>query len=113
MKGPGKLNFTVQRRAGYAFGINLKDSNNANEDLTGKTILSQIWDESRTNKVADVTTTITDATGGDISWKLSHTQTANMTDAIYNYDVMKIHANGDREYFLEGIIYMSEGYTAS
>ena len=112
MKGPGKLNLTLQRRSGYAFGINLKDSNNSNINLTGKTILSQIWDESRTNKVADATTTITDATGGDISWKVSHTDTANMTDNIYSYDVLKIHANGDREYFLEGTIYMSEGYTA-
>ena len=62
--------------------------------------------------MADATTTITDATGGDISWKVSHTDTANMTDNIYSYDVLKIHANGDREYFLEGTIYMSEGNTA-
>ena len=112
MANPGTYNLTLQRRADHSFDVNLKDSNNANENLTGKTIISQIWNESRTTKLADASITVTDASGGDITWKVTDTQTASMTDNIYNYDVLKIHANGDREYFLEGTIYMSEGYTA-
>ena len=112
MANPGTYNLTLQRRADHSFDVNLKDSNNANENLTGKTIISQIWNESRTTKLADATITVTDATGGDITWKVTDTQTASMTDNIYKYDILKIEPNGDREYFIEGTIFMSEGYTA-
>ena len=112
MASPGTYNLTLQRRADHSFDINLKDSNNANENLTGKTILSQIWNKDRTTKLADVSITVTDATGGDFTCKVTDTQTANMTDSTYQYDILKIEANGDREYFIEGTIFMSEGYTA-
>jgi uncharacterized protein YbaP (TraB family) len=35
-----------------------------------------------------------------------------MTENIYKYDILKIESSGDREYFLEGTIFMSEGYTS-
>lgn len=111
MANPGTYDFTLQRRADHSFDVNLKDGNNADEDLTGKTIISQIWNESRTAKIADATITVTSASGGDITWKVTHTQTANMTDNTYRYDILKIEANGDRQYFIEGRISMSEGYT--
>ena len=111
MTNPGTYNFTLQRRADHRFNVNLKDANNANENLTGKTILSQIWKEDRSAKLADATITITNATGGDFSWSVTDTQTANMTDNIYKYDILKIESNGEREYFIEGTIFMSEGYT--
>ena len=112
MANPATYNFTLQRRADHSFNVNLKDSNNANENLTGKTIISQIWNEDRTTKFADVNITITSAVNGNITWKVTDTQTALMTDNFYKYDILKIEANGDREYFIEGTIYMSEGYTA-
>tara|TARA_R100000773_G_scaffold6802_1_gene6967 strand:+ start:1354 stop:1695 length:342 start_codon:yes stop_codon:yes gene_type:complete len=112
MANPGTYDFTLQRRVDHSFDINLKDGNNANENLTGKTILSQIWNESRTTKLADATITVTDASGGDITWSVTDVQTTNMTDNTYRYDILKIEANGDREYFIEGRIFMSEGYTA-
>ncbi len=112
MANPATYNFTLQRRADHSFDVNLKDSNNNNENLTGKTIISQIWNEDRTTKFADVNITITSAVNGNITWKVTDTQTALMTDNFYKYDILKIEANGDREYFIEGTIYMSEGYTA-
>ena len=42
MANPGTHNLVLQRRADHSFDVNLKDSNNANENLTGKTILSFI-----------------------------------------------------------------------
>ena len=112
MANPATYNFTLQRRTDHSFDVNLKDSNNNNENLTGKTIISQIWNEDRTTKFADVNITITSAVNGNITWKVTDTQTALMTDNFYKYDILKIEANGDREYFIEGTIYMSEGYTA-
>ena len=112
MANPGKHNLEIYRRADHSFDVNLKDGNNANENLTGKTILSQIWDENRTAKLADATITVTSAAGGNVTWKVTDTQTATMTDNIYKYDILKIEANGDREYFIKGTIFMKEGYTA-
>ena len=112
MSSPGTYNLTLQRRADHSFDVNLKDSNNANENLTGKTILSQIWNENRTSKLADATITVTSASAGNFTWKVTDTQTTSMTDNIYKYDILKIEANGDREYFIKGTIYMKEGYTA-
>ena len=107
----GIYNFTLQRRADHSFNVNLKDSNNANEDLTGKVIISQIWDEPRTHKIADASIVITSAANGNISWSVSDDQTSLMTENKYFYDVLKIESNGKRKYFLEGTITMSEGYT--
>ena len=87
MANPGTYDFTLQRRVDHSFDINLKDGNNANENLT-------------------------DASGGDITRSVTDVQTTNMTDNTYRYDILKIEANGDREYFIEGRIFMSEGYTA-
>jgi hypothetical protein len=112
MANPATYNITIQRRADHSFDVNLKDSNGANEDLSGKTILSQIWKEDRSSKLADVTITVTSASGGNFTWKVTDTQTTSMTENIYKYDILKIESSGDREYFLEGTIFMSEGYTS-
>ena len=112
MANPGKHDLKIYRRADHSFSVNLKDGNNNNENLTGKTILSQIWDEGRTTKLADATITVVSAEGGDVTWKVTDTQTTNMTDNIYRYDILKIEPSGDREYFIKGTIYMKEGYTA-
>jgi len=108
----GIYNFTLQRRADHTFNVNLKDSNNANEDLTGKVIISQIWDESRKHKIADASIVIiSPASNGNISWSVSDDQTQHMGEQTYQYDILKIESNGKRKYFLEGTITMSEGYT--
>ena len=111
MANPGEYDLKIYRRADHSFSVNLKDSNNNNENLNGKTILSQIWDEARTTKLADATITIVSASGGDIKWSVTDIQTESMTDNIYKYDILKIEPNNDREYFLKGTIYMKEGYT--
>tara|TARA_Y100001972_G_C7599977_1_gene300650 strand:- start:460 stop:804 length:345 start_codon:yes stop_codon:yes gene_type:complete len=110
---PDIYNLKLKRRADHTFSVNLTDGNDNNINLTGKTIISQIWDESRTNKLADVEITIVSpASGGNITWKVTDAQTAIMSENTYFYDILKIDANGDREYFIEGKITMIEGYTA-
>ena len=109
---PGTYNMTIQRRSDHSVDFQLKDSSSANVNITGYTVASQVWNEERTSKVADATITVTSAAGGNVTWKVTDTQTATMTDNIYKYDILKIEANGDREYFIKGTIFMKEGYTA-
>ena len=108
---PGTYNFTLQRRADYSLDLQFKDSNDAVIDLTGYTVYAQAWNEGRTTKSADFTVTYTNRSNGQISLSLTDTQTAAFPDEL-RYDVLLEDSGGNREYYLEGIITVSQGYTS-
>lgn len=108
---PGTYNFTLQRRADYSLDLQFKDSNDAVIDLTGYTVYAQAWNESRTTKSADFTVTYTNRSNGQISISLTDTQTTTFPDEL-RYDVLLEDSGGTREYYLEGVIFVSQGYTA-
>jgi hypothetical protein len=108
---PGQHNISVQRRADYDLSLQFKDSTGANIDLTGWTAYAQVWNAARTVKYADFAITYTNRAAGSISIALTDTQTAAFPDEAY-YDVLLEDINGLRNYYLEGIMYVSEGYTA-
>ena len=108
---PGTFNFTLQRRADYSLDLQFKDSNDAVIDLTGFTAYAQAWNEARTTKSADFTVAYTNRTNGQISISLTDTQTATFPDEL-RYDVLLEDSSGNREYYLEGVIFVSQGYTA-
>jgi hypothetical protein len=108
---PGQHNITVQRRADYDLSLQFKDSTGANINLTNWTAYAQAWDAGRTTKYADFAVTYTNRATGTISIALTDTQTAAFPDEAY-YDVLLEDSSGLRNYYLEGIVYVSEGYTA-
>ena len=110
---PGTYNFTVQRRSDHSIPLLFKDGNNAAINLTGFTVAAQVWEQTRTTKYADFAVTYTDRSAGSVSITLTDTQTATFTPDILRYDVLIIDAGGSKEYYLEGTIYMSEGYTTT
>ena len=90
---PGTYNMTIQRRSDHNIQLVFKDSDNAAIDLTGYTVEAQVWEETRTTKYADFGVTYTNRATGTIDLALTDT-------------------HGLKEYYLEGNIFMSEGYTA-
>jgi hypothetical protein len=108
---PGTYNITLQRRADYSVLLQFKDSSDAVIDLTGYTAYAQVWNEGRTTKYADFTIAYTNRTNGQITISLTDTQTATFIDEL-RYDVLLEDGSGNREYYLEGIIFVSQGYTA-
>ena len=108
---PGSYSFTLQRRADYSLDLQFKDSSDAVIDLTGYTVYAQAWDKGRTTKSADFTVTYTNRSNGEISLSLTDEQTAAFPDELY-YDVLLEDSGGTREYYLEGVIFVSQGYTA-
>ena len=110
---PGIYNFTLQRRSDHTIPLVFKDGNNNAVNLTGFTVAAQVWEETRTTKFADFSVSYTDRLAGSVSITLTDTQTATFTPEILKYDVLLIDAGGNREYYLEGTIFMSEGYTAT
>jgi hypothetical protein len=108
---PGQHNITVQRRADYDLSLQFKDSTGANLNLTGWTAYAQVWNQVRTTKYADFAVTYTNRAAGQISIALTDTQTAGFPNEAF-YDVLLEDTSGLRNYYLEGIVYVSEGYTA-
>ena len=108
---PGTYNITLQRRADYSVLLQFKDSSDAVINLTGYTAYAQAWNKARTKKYADFAIAYTNRTNGQITISLTDTQTAAFIDELY-YDVLLEDGSGNREYYLEGVITVSEGYTA-
>jgi len=108
---PGQHNISVQRRADYDLSLQFKDSAGANINLTGWTAYAQVWDRGRITKYADFAITYIDRATGQISIALTDTQTATFPNEAF-YDVLLEDSSGLRNYYLEGIVYVSEGYTA-
>ncbi|ADD94777.1 hypothetical protein [uncultured phage MedDCM-OCT-S09-C399] len=107
---PGTYNFVLQRRADYSLDLQFKDSSDAAVDLTGYTVYAQAWNEGRTTKFADFSVEYTNRTNGQITISLTDAQTATFIDEL-RYDVLLEDSGGTREYYLEGVIFVSQGYT--
>tara|TARA_R100000808_G_C2131631_1_gene140726 strand:- start:34 stop:375 length:342 start_codon:yes stop_codon:yes gene_type:complete len=109
---PANYDMTIQRRSDHNVSVTLKDSGGSAVNLTGYTLTSQVWDTERSAKAADATISVTNASGGAFDWKVTDTQTTGFTANEYKYDVLLTNPSGLKEYWLEGTIYVSEGYTA-
>jgi NAD dependent epimerase/dehydratase family enzyme len=108
---PGQYNISLQRRADYSIALQFKDSTDAAINLTGWTVAAQVWNEGRSTKYADFTVTYTNRATGTIAIALTDEQTTIFPAEAY-YDVLLTNPSGLKEYYLEGIVYVSEGYTA-
>ena len=108
---PGIYSISLQRRADYSITLQFKDSTGAAINLTGWIVAAQAWNQARTSKYADFTVTYTNRATGTIAIALTDEQTTTFPDEAY-YDVLLTNPSGLKEYYLEGTIYVSEGYTA-
>jgi len=108
---PGTYNITLQRRADYNLLLQFKDSTSSAIDLSGYTVYAQAWDKDRATKYADFTVAYIDRANGQVKISLTDTQTTSFPNELY-YDVLLESGSGLREYYLEGVIYVSQGYTA-
>jgi len=109
---PGTYDITIQRRSDHSFAVTLKDSSDAAINITGYTLASQVWDSSRTTKACDASISVTNASGGAFTWSVTDTQTTSMSASEYKYDVLFTTPAGLKEYWIEGTIFIDEGYTA-
>ena len=107
----GTYNISLQRRADYSITLQFKDSNNTAINLTGWTVEAQVWNQGRTTKYADFAVTYTNSSTGTVAITLTDIQTTAFPNEAF-YDVFLTNPAGLKEYYLEGITYVSEGYTA-
>lgn len=108
---PGTYNITLQRRADYNVLLQFKDSTGTAIDITGYTVAAQVWDKARTTKSADFSITYTDRPNGEVTLGLTGTQTEAFPDQELYYDVLVTDTSGVKSYYLEGVIFIQQGYT--
>jgi hypothetical protein len=108
---PGQYNISLQRRADYSVTLQFKDSTGAAINLTGWTVAAQAWNQDRTTKYADFTVSYTNRSTGTVAIALTSVQTAALPSEAY-YDVLLTNPSNLKEFYLQGIIYVTEGYTA-
>lgn len=108
---PGTYNITLQRRADFSLQLQFRDSTGSAINLTGWAVASQAWNEARTTKYADFTVSYLDRTNGTVSIALTAAQTSSLPETS-NYDVLLTNPSGLKEYYLEGSLATSQGYTA-
>ena len=108
---PGTYNISLQRRADYSVTLQFKDVSATPINLTSWTVAAQVRNQARSTKYADFTVTYTNRSTGTVAIALTDEQTALFPDEAY-YDVLLTNPAGLKEYYLEGVIYVSEGYTA-
>ena len=108
---PATYNFEVQRRADWSTIFEFKDSSNSAINLTGATVIMQAWNKERTKKYADFAVAYTDRANGKVTLALTDAQT-EWFPASMNYDLLIQDSAGLREYYLEGIVTVKQGYSS-
>lgn len=109
---PGRFDITdMQRRADYDLQLQFKDANGNPVDLTNWIVYAQVWNKERTTKYADWAVTYTDRSIGSVSLAVTDTQTETFPNEC-QWDVLLENPAGLRNYWLEGAIYINEGYSA-
>lgn len=106
---PGTYNITIYRRNDWSKEFTLKQPNGSFVDLTGYSVASEFWNIDRTKRWVEVTTTISDATGGKVKMELTDSQTAELPDTSY-YD-LKLTTGDISNLWLQGTVTAKMGYT--
>ena len=109
---PGVKNFKVDRRADFPIRLTFKDSTGTAINLTGFTVAAQVYNEDRSTKFADWSVSYVDRSNGIVDISLSDTDTASFTPNILFYDVLLTEPSGGKNYYLQGKLFINEGYTA-
>ena len=109
---PVTYNIRPQRRADFLLNVQFKDAAGTPINLSGWSVYASCWDKERVNKYGDFAVTVTSASTGSVQLKLGYAITASLPlSGTAHYDVMLVSPTGLREFYLEGLVRASEGYT--
>ena len=109
---PAVKDFEIQRNADFPIRLTIKDSTGTAINLTGFTVAAQVYNKNKSTKFADWNVVYTDRNNGIVDISLSDTDTANFTPICLFYDVLLTEPSGKKNYYLEGKLLISEGYTS-
>lgn len=108
---PATYNLLIQRRADYRLQITIKNPNGSPVNLTGATLYAQAWDEARENQYIDFAVVYTDRANGVFQITLDSADTESIPCECF-WDLMLEDSTGFKQYYLEGMVFVSQGYAA-
>lgn len=101
---PGRYDITIYQRATFELQIDLPI------DLTGHTVLAQVWDDKRRRKYADFQVEYTNRTDGKVKITIPSSITKTL-EKQGEWDLMVLYQNNTKQYWLEGNVTIDPGYT--
>lgn len=107
---PAQHNFALKRRSDFSVVLRFKDCNKDPINLTGWSVSFQLWDEGRTQLYTTASIDYINRIAGEIEASLTSNQTAALPTTVF-YDVLVVNPSGLKEYYLEGTIRVTEGYS--
>jgi hypothetical protein len=107
---PAKWNILLQRRSAWRYYVELFGEDGNPIDLTGGNIYSQIWDKGREIKYADFSIEYIDQSSGKFYWILAAEDSVDLPCECF-YDMLIVDSLSTPFYLIEGLIFVSEGYT--
>jgi hypothetical protein len=116
---PGNYDLVIQQNGDFEQIFQFKDSDGDPLNLTGYTVESEIWTESRGVKLYDFTVAIVSAALGQCKLSLTDAQTgALVSNPNYDprkplyYDIRLTDGLGQSSYWVRGLAIFQIGYTA-
>jgi hypothetical protein len=108
---PATYNLSIQRNADYKLRITIKNPDGTPMNLTGATLYAQAWDKARENQYIDFTIVYVNRPGGVAEITLDSADTESIPCECF-WDLMLEDSTGFKQYYLEGMVFTSQGYTA-
>jgi len=107
----GTYNFTVEQGATFTRTLTLQENSSA-MNLTGYSAASQMRSTADTSTVAGTfTATVSNASGGVITLSMTATQTGNIEEGIYVYDIEITSGAGSITRILQGKVTVTANVT--
>tara|TARA_A100001035_G_C27351351_1_gene307221 strand:+ start:87 stop:419 length:333 start_codon:yes stop_codon:yes gene_type:complete len=104
-------NIFIDQGADFTTTVTVTDSNGDAVSLVGYSAAAQIRKSYSSSTSTDFTTSISNASGGEITITLSDTQTAALEAGRYLYDVLITASGGDKTRVVEGQVTVNPSVT--
>ena len=104
-------NIFIDQGADFTTTVTVTDSNGDAVSLVGYSAAAQIRKSYSSSTSTDFTTSISNASGGEITITLSDTQTAALEAGRYLYDVLITASGGDKSRVVEGQVTVNPSVT--
>ena len=105
-------NLVINQGADFSQTFTLEDRNsNSAQNLTGYSVAAKISKHHASTNQTAFTTSISNATGGEVKLSLSDVQTAALAPGRQVYDVILTDPSGIKERVVEGMALVRDGVT--
>jgi hypothetical protein len=108
---PATYDDTFKTSAIYDMTLQFEDGDGNPTNLTGYTVSATIWNLAKTTQYATFSVNSSGAAEGRIVISLTAIQTTAIPLGDVFYDLAMTDLSGNKQYYLKGIFYVTQGYS--